>query len=135
MRVLIFILGLINAVYMLFDGIHVMLFGRYFGTTRPGPWTELFARFEIDIYTLGPLFIIFGLAWGLFLFLLAKKHPRCIMAGLGMSILTLWYLPLGTTISVIIFCLLMGRKRPSPLLRPSSRPSSSRRLDGPRLRV
>jgi hypothetical protein len=68
MKILIIILGCINGGYMLLDGIYVMLKGKYIGPEKPGPWAELFYKFGINVFKLGPLFIVFGTAWLLFVF-------------------------------------------------------------------
>ena len=63
MRLLLILLGLVNGVYMLADGIFVMIKGKFIGPDKPGPWAELFYRFDIDVFALGPLFALFGLLW------------------------------------------------------------------------
>jgi len=62
-QILISILGLLNGGYMLLDGIFVMMKGKYIDPEKPGPWAELFYKLNIDVFKLGPVFIIFGLLW------------------------------------------------------------------------
>lgn len=63
MKILITILGMLNGSYMLLDGIFVMLKGKYIGSEKPGPWANIFYRFDINVFKLGPLFVVFGLVW------------------------------------------------------------------------
>ncbi len=49
MKVLVTILAILNGGYMFLDGIYVLLKGKYIGTERPGPWSLLFEKWNIDI--------------------------------------------------------------------------------------
>ena len=102
---------------MLLDGIFVLLKGKYIGTEKPGPWAKkpgpwanLFYKLNIDVFKLGPLFIVFGLLWLTWLFALWTNQSWTIIFGLIISILTLWYLPIGTLFSVIILVVLLTAK-------------------------
>ncbi len=111
MKVLISLLSFLNGAYMLSDGIFVMLKGKYIGPDKPGPWANLFYNFHIDVFKLGPLFIVFGIGWLLFLILLLTKQSRAYLPGVIISVLTLWYLPVGTIFSLIVLIVLMNQKR------------------------
>lgn len=95
---------------MLLDGIYVMLKGKYIGPEKPGPWANLFYKLGIDVFKLGPLFIIFGLLWFTWLYSLWAHQSWGYLFGLILSVFTLWYLPLGTLFSVIIFVILLTAK-------------------------
>ena len=95
---------------MLVDGIHVILKGKYIGPPEPGPWANLFTRLGADVFKLGPLFIIFGLAWLIFLYALLTNQQWGSKYGIIISVLTLWYLPVGTIISVIVLAVLIFAK-------------------------
>jgi len=110
MRILTIILAFLNGAYMLFDGAYVMLNGKYFGPAKPGPWSALFAKINIDVFKLGPLFIVWGLAWLTLAFLIGQKRKIAKTLGLGIAVLTLWYLPVGTLISVVVIISLLSRK-------------------------
>jgi len=110
MKILITILGLLNGGYMLLDGIFVILKGKYIGPPKPGPWANLFYKLNVDVFKLGPLFIVFGLLWLVFLFGLWTNQSWAYIFGLTISVLTLWYLPVGTIVSIIILVLLMTMK-------------------------
>jgi len=49
MKILLLTLGLINTGYMLIDGIHVIITGKYIGPELPGPWSKLFSLFNINL--------------------------------------------------------------------------------------
>ena len=111
MKVLISLLSFLNGAYMLCDGIFVMLNGKYIGPAKPGLWANLFYKFNIDVFTLGPLFIVFGICWIIFLILLWTKQSRAYLPGVIISMLTLWYLPVGTIFSLIVLIILLTQKR------------------------
>ena len=106
MKIILTIIGLINACYMLIDGVFVMINGKYIGPEKPGPWSNLFISLNIDVFKLGPLFIIFGLLWFLFVYGLQTSQNWSFWYGIILSLATLWYLPIGTLISVGVVVLL-----------------------------
>ena len=96
---------------MLLDGIYVMLKGKYVGPEKPGPWANLFYKLKIDVFRLGPLFIVFGLLWLFWLYCLWTNQRWTSVIGIVVSILTLWYLPVGTIFSLIILFILVFAKQ------------------------
>jgi hypothetical protein len=110
MKLVLSILGLINASYMLLDGIYVLLKGKYIGPEKPGPWASLFTKMNVDVFKLGPLFIVFGLMWFVFIYGLQTTQSWSYYFGIGLSICTFWYLPIGTLISVMSLVLLVWFK-------------------------
>jgi len=111
MKILISILGLLNGAYMLLDGLYVMLKGKYIGPEKPGPWANLFYKLRIDVFKLGPLFIVFGLIWLTWLYSLWTNQSWTYPFGVVICILTLWYLPVGTIFSLIILLILIFAKQ------------------------
>lgn len=111
MKILITILGLLNGGYMLIDGIYVMNKGKFIGPEKPGPWSNLFYKLQIDVFKLGPLFIGFGLLWLIFLYGLWTNQHWTYLYGFIISILTLWYLPVGTLFSIIIIVILIFSRK------------------------
>ena len=107
MKILITILGLLNGGYMLLDGIYVLMKGKYIGPEKPGPWAELFYKLDINVFKLGPLFIAFGILWLTWLYSLWSNQSWTYIFGIIISILTLWYLPVGTILSIIILLILI----------------------------
>jgi hypothetical protein len=112
MKLLVTILGLLNGGFMLVDGIFVMLKGKYIGPEKPGPWANLFYKIDVNVFKLGPLFIVFGLLWVIWLYSLWTNQSWCFVVGIAVSVLTLWYLPVGTLFSLIILAsLIFGRQK------------------------
>ena len=112
MKILITILGFLNGSYMLLDGFFVIFKGKYIGPEKPGPWANIFYKLDINVFKLGPLFIIFGLLWLTWLYGLWTNQSWGYIFGLLISILTLWYLPVGTLFSLIILATLyFGRQK------------------------
>jgi len=100
-------LSLINGLWMLIDGIYVLVNGKYMGPEKPGPWASLIGLTGIDVFKLGPVFVIFGIAWLAFAIGLSMDAGWARTLGLIVSVATLWYLPIGTLISIVVFVLLM----------------------------
>lgn len=112
MKIVISILGFLNGAYMLLDGLYVLFKGKYIGPEKPGPWASFFDKLNMDVFKLGPLFIVFGLAWLTWLYGLWTQQNWAFHVGIITSILTLWYLPVGTIFSlVILFVLVFARQK------------------------
>ncbi|HET9746007.1 MAG TPA: hypothetical protein VFP97_09850 [Chitinophagaceae bacterium] len=89
---------------------HVLLKGKYIGPEKPGPWAELFHKLNINVLRLGPFFMAFGLLWLIWLYSLWTNWCWSYLFGIVISILTFWYLPVGTLFSVIILLILIFAK-------------------------
>lgn len=100
-------LSLINGLWMLIDGIYVLANGKYIGPEKPGPWASLIGLTGVDVFKLGPLFVTFGIAWLAFVGGLVSDAVWARTFGLILSVLTLWYLPFGTLISIVILIALL----------------------------
>jgi hypothetical protein len=111
MKILITILGLLNGSYMLLDGIFVMIKGKYIGPEKPGPWASIFYKLNIDVFKLGPMFIAFGIFWFIWLYALWTNQSWAYLLGFIVSILTLWYLPVGTLFSILTIGILLFAKQ------------------------
>lgn len=97
---------------MLADGIYVLLNGKYIGPDKPGPWSLLFTKLNIDVFKLGPLFIGYGLLWLIWIVIFWNGSSWTYLTGLVIALGTLWYLPVGTFFSlIIVFCLLVFRTK------------------------
>lgn len=111
MKLAVFILAVINGGFMLIDGLYVILNGKYIGPEKPGPWASLLSLTGIDVFKLGPVFVIFGVAWLGFALSLIADVGWTRLYGLVLSVLTLWYLPFGTAISIAVILMLnLGSK-------------------------
>ena len=105
-------MSLINGLWMLIDGVYVMLNGKYIGPEKPGPWASILSLTGVDVFKLGPMFIVFGIAWLVFVFGLLSSSSWAFWWGTVVAVLTLWYLPFGTLISaIVIVALLFFRER------------------------
>ena len=62
-KILVSLIALAVGGWMIFDGIHVLSTGKYFGPDKPGPWSDLVAAVGIEPFGLGPVFITFGTLW------------------------------------------------------------------------
>ncbi|SRX76034.1 hypothetical protein [Aequorivita antarctica] len=107
MKILITILGILNGGYMLLDGIYVLMRGKYIGPKKNGVWSIIFQKLNIDVFKLGPFFILFGLLWFSWLFGLWTNQQWTFTFGIAICIMTLWYLPIGTFFSLIILSLII----------------------------
>jgi hypothetical protein len=95
-------LSLINGLWMLVDGVYVTANGKYIGPEKPGPWASLVSLTGVDVFRLGPVFILFGVAWLVFVWALFSDATWARSFGVVLSIATLWYFPFGTLISVVV---------------------------------
>lgn len=102
MKYLVIFLSLVAGVWMLIDGVYVLINGKYIGPEKPGPWASLLSLTGVDVFKLGPLFVVFGIAWLVFAggFIAETDWARTL--GIILSIATLWYLPVGTLIAIIV---------------------------------
>lgn len=110
MKFLSLILGSINGTYMLLDGLVVLKNGKYIGPPKPGPWTILFEKMGLDVFKLGPLFVVYGLAWLFWVWAFYTQQVYALNLGLWIAIFTLWYLPLGTLFSLSIILMMLRIK-------------------------
>jgi len=102
MRYLVSGLSLVNGLWMLIDGIYVILNGKYIGPEKPGPWASLISQTGIDVFKLGPLFVLFGIGWLVFVGAFWSKVSWAKSYGTVLSVATLWYLPFGTMVAVFV---------------------------------
>src|SRR3954469_24887119 len=102
----IMLVGLLAGGWMIIDGAHVMLRGKYIGPDKPGPWSVPFVRAGIDPFRLGPLFVAMGVLWLVFLAANLSGQRWGWYGGVIVAIASLWYVPLGTLLSLIYLCLL-----------------------------
>jgi uncharacterized membrane protein YjjP (DUF1212 family) len=102
---------LLQGGYMLFDGMHRLLTGSYFGG-RLGPWAVLVSAAGISPASMAPLFVVLGVLWlvgGVALLFRARWSTGLLIA---VSAISLAYLVFGTILSLIALAiLLMNRKR------------------------
>lgn len=100
-------LSLINGAWMAIDGIYVIANGKYIGPEKPGPWASLIGLTGVDVFRLGPMFIVFGVAWLAFGVGFLSEAAWARTFGIALSVLSLWYLPFGTLISLVVLAILI----------------------------
>jgi hypothetical protein len=100
--------ALITGGFQVIDGVHVLATGTYVGPETPGPWRHVANALGLDPFALGPVFILLGCCWlTAAAVLLATSSTTAWWALFVSSVMTLWYLPVGTvtalaTIAVLI---------------------------------
>ena len=107
-KVIASLIALLVGGWMVFDGIHVLSTGKYFGPEKPGLWSDAVASIGLDPFRLGVPFIALGVLWLLFLSAMLLHQSWAWYAALLTAILTLWYLPVGTILSLLYILLLFA---------------------------
>jgi hypothetical protein len=110
-KIILTILAFANGVFMTMDGFHVLIKGKYIGPEKPGPWANIFYKIKVNVYKLGPLFILLGLSWLTFIYALWTNQDWTLIFGILISVLTLWYIKVGTLISIVTVALLLIYKQ------------------------
>ena len=106
-KVVIIFLAALNGGWMIFDGCHVIKKGKYFGPAIPGAWSKIIVGICINPFSIGPFFIALGLLWFISSIAVVTEMPWGWLALLSTSIATLWYIKVGTVISIITLVLLV----------------------------
>jgi hypothetical protein len=98
--------ALLNGTWMIFDGTHVLLKGKYFGPPEPGPWSKIVAKIGIDPFSLGPVFIFLGIVWIVAAIGIMQGSGWSWTLALIIAIGTLWYIPIGSVLALLAILLL-----------------------------
>ena len=106
-KVSLLILALLNGGWMLFDGLHVLKKGKYFGPDEPGVWSKIVASLGINPFSIGPVFVVLGLVWFVSVAGLLTATSWGWLALMVTAAATLWYVKVGTVISIIVMVLLL----------------------------
>src|SRR5260370_37967119 len=93
--------------WMIFDGAHVLIYGKYFGPEKPGPWSAIVSSVGLNPFKLGVPFVVLGLLWLLFLVGILGYRSWAWDGALVTAIASLWFLPIGTLFSVIFIVLVL----------------------------
>ena len=108
MRELILLLiALLNGGWMVFDGVHVLRTGKYFGPDVPGPWQKLVRWSGLDPFKLGVPFVLLGIAWILIGLAVSLDYEYARTLYFIAAIASLWYLPVGTILAAISLLILV----------------------------
>jgi hypothetical protein len=106
-KIALVVLAAANGGWMLFDGMNVVRTGKYFGPELPGPWRHLPIVAGIDPYSMGPVFIMLGLGWIVSVGMVFLTPDSAFWLLVLMSALTLWYISIGTILSVLVLVILL----------------------------
>ncbi len=106
-------LSLLQAFWMTFDGTRALIIGDYLtpksgpNAGRLGPWSGLVTSLGIEPRStlMKSVFICYGLAWFTAIIFFVLGDGRAKWAVMALSVGTLWYLPVGTAISLLIAAL------------------------------
>lgn len=107
LKIILTTIGLLNGGWMIFDGIHVLIKGKYFGPEKPGPWSFFVSSVGIDPFKFGIPFITLGVLWIIAIAGLITNQTWDWYFAFIVAIMTLWYLPLGTILSIIFIALMI----------------------------
>lgn len=109
------ILGMLQGLFMLVDGLHAWITGSYFAPGgQIGPWTHVVAAAGISPLSTAMkcIFVVLGLAYILAAAAFALYQRRAPLFAV-VALLTLWYVPLGTILSAIVLVFIaLSRRRP-----------------------
>lgn len=106
-KISLLLLAVLNGGWMLFDGLHVIKKGKYFGPDEPGLWSKIVASLGINPFSIGPVFVVLGLIWLISIAGLLAATSWGWLALLVCAITTLWYVKVGTAISLIVIAILV----------------------------
>jgi hypothetical protein len=115
-KIVIPLIALLVGGWMAFDGAHALATGHYVtpasgpNAGRLGPWSHVVSAVGLDPGSAAVkwLHVILGVGWLAALLLFIVKPGVSWFALLGCAIFSLWYLPIGTVLSVVEICLLLS---------------------------
>ena len=110
-------LALFQGGWLCFDGSHALLLGDYVtprsgpGAGQLGPWARLVSAVGLDprSTTIKCLHLFLGIAWLIGSVAVIIDAPLGFWVLFVCAIATLWYLPIGTIISITLIALLLTR--------------------------
>lgn len=101
------VISLIVGGWMIFDGVYVLLKGKYFGPEQPGPWSRVVRVVGLNPFSLGIPFIVLGSTWWFAVLALLIGLPWAWALCVTVAVATLWYVPVGTSLSLAAIGLLI----------------------------
>ena len=104
-KIIFVLVSLFLGAWMIFDGLNVLRTNKYFGPEKPGPWADVVSKFGIDPMRIGHIFVVLGILW---LIMTVLKILNIEISGiflLFIPLLTIWYFPFGTIISILVLLL------------------------------
>jgi hypothetical protein len=115
MKWIILALALIQGGWLAFDGGRALAVGDYVTPTsgpragQLGPWSRIVSAlgFEPRSTVIKCLHLFLGIAWLIALVVFAVRPMSGWWAVLCCAIMSLWYLPMGTVLSIVVIALLL----------------------------
>ena len=119
LRFVVVVLGMIEGVWMTFDGTRALIVGDYVtpssGTHagQLGPWNYVVKTVGIPPRSTAMklIFVIYGLGWLIISLAFARHAAWAPPAMLIAAIATLWYLPVGTIVGIVQLAALIWLRR------------------------
>lgn len=108
-------LALLQGGWLIFDGSRALIVGDYVTPTsgsragQLGPWSHVVAAigFEPRSTFIKCVHLLLGIAWLIALITFAVRPASGWWVAVGCGVATLWYLPVGTVVSIIVIVLLL----------------------------
>jgi hypothetical protein len=115
LRGIVVALSLIQGAWLAFDGGRAWIVGDYVTPSagpragQLGPWARVVSALGLDPRGgfVKSLHVVLGVAWLIAAVLLVVRPATGWWAALVCGVATLWYLPIGTVLSIIILALLL----------------------------
>lgn len=119
LRPVIVVLALSEAGYMALDGIRALIVGDYITPSsgrlagQLGPWSAIVSAIGLPPRStlMKGIFAAYGVAWLVVILAYALGARWGWRAMVLAAVLSLWYVPLGTVISLLLFGLLVVQRR------------------------
>jgi len=113
-RIAITLIALFVGGWLTFDGTRALISGDYItprsgpSAGQLGPWSKLVSSIGIDprSTSMKSIHIVLGILWLISSLMFLAKPGLGWFALVGCSISSLWYLPIGTVLSIVELCLL-----------------------------
>ena len=106
-KIVFLVVAFLNGTWMVFDGAHVIFKGKYVGPPEPGPWSKIVSKIGLDPFSLGPLFIVLGFIWIVAAISIMEGSSWGWLLALSVSVCTLWYISVGTVLSLLSIAVLI----------------------------
>ena len=114
MRLLIALVALLVGGWLTFDGTRALVTGDYVtprsgpGAGQLGPWSKVVSAVGVDPRSTAMkcAHVFLGILWLTGLLMFFAKPPLGWYTLVSCAVLSLWYLPIGTILSIVELCLL-----------------------------
>ena len=111
--------SVVLGLWMAFDGLHAFVQGQYtVPSSGPyagqlGPWSSVLSALGVAPGHPGVkgLFVGLGMTWLAAGAMVIAGHPQGLRITLAVAVCSLWYLPVGTAISVVVIGLCLAARR------------------------